>query len=34
MGAAAREIVERNRGATAATLDRVAAIIESQRAHT
>ena len=34
MGLAAREIVERNRGATAATLDRVAAIIERQRAHT
>jgi len=33
MGLAAREIVERNRGATAATLDRVAAIIE-QRANT
>jgi len=28
MGLAAREIVERNRGATAETLDRVAAIIE------
>lgn len=34
MGLAAREIVERNRGATAATLDRVAAIIEPHRAHT
>jgi len=34
MGLAAREIVERNRGATAATLDRLAAIIEPQRAHT
>jgi len=33
MGLAAREIVERNRGATAVTLDRVAAIIE-QRANT
>jgi 3-deoxy-D-manno-octulosonic-acid transferase len=33
MGSAARELVERNRGATAATLDRVAAIIE-QRANT
>lgn len=33
MGLAAREIVERNRGATAATLDRVSAIIE-QRANT
>lgn len=33
MGLAAREIVERNRGAMAATLDRVAAIIE-QRADT
>lgn len=32
MGSAAREIVERNRGATAATLDRLAAIIESRRA--
>jgi 3-deoxy-D-manno-octulosonic-acid transferase len=31
MGSAAREIVERNRGATAATLDRVAAILEPQR---
>jgi 3-deoxy-D-manno-octulosonic-acid transferase len=34
MGLAAREVVERNRGATAATLDRLAAIIEPQRAHT
>jgi 3-deoxy-D-manno-octulosonic-acid transferase len=34
MGLAAREIVERNRGATAATLDRLAAIIEPHRAHT
>jgi 3-deoxy-D-manno-octulosonic-acid transferase len=34
MGLAAREIVERNRGATAATLDRLTAIIEPQRAHT
>jgi 3-deoxy-D-manno-octulosonic-acid transferase len=34
MGLAARQIVERNRGATAATLDRVAAIIEPHRAHT
>ena len=34
MGLAAREIVERNRGATAATLDRLAAIIEPRRAHT
>jgi 3-deoxy-D-manno-octulosonic-acid transferase len=33
MGLAAREIVERNRGATSATLDRVAAIIGTQRAH-
>jgi 3-deoxy-D-manno-octulosonic-acid transferase len=33
MGLAARQIVERNRGATAATLDRVAAIIEPLRAH-
>ncbi len=32
MGLAAREIVERNRGATAATLDRLAAIIEPHRA--
>jgi hypothetical protein len=31
---AAREIVKRNRGATAATLDRVAAILEARRAHT
>jgi len=34
MGSAARAIVERNRGATAATLDYLAAIIEPQRAHT
>jgi 3-deoxy-D-manno-octulosonic-acid transferase len=34
MGLAAREIVERNRGATAATLDHLAAIIEPQRVHT
>jgi 3-deoxy-D-manno-octulosonic-acid transferase len=34
MGLAAREIVERNRGATAATLDRLTSVIESQRAHT
>lgn len=34
MGLAARQIVERNRGATAATLDRVAAIIEPHRART
>ena len=34
MGLAAREIVERNRGATAATLDYLAAIIEQQRVHT
>ena len=34
MGLAARQIVERNRGATALTLDRVAEVIESQRAHT
>lgn len=34
MGEAARQMVERNRGATAATLDRVAAIIEPHRAHT
>jgi 3-deoxy-D-manno-octulosonic-acid transferase len=34
MGLAAREIVERNRGATTATLDRLAAMIEPQRAHT
>jgi 3-deoxy-D-manno-octulosonic-acid transferase len=34
MGIAAREIVERNRGATAATLDRLAAIIEPQRGRT
>ena len=34
MGLAAREIVERNRGATALTLDHVAELIESQRAHT
>ena len=34
MGLAAREIVERNRGATAATLEHVAAMIERQRAHT
>ncbi len=34
MGLAAREIVARNRGATAKTLDRVAGIIDSQRAHT
>jgi 3-deoxy-D-manno-octulosonic-acid transferase len=34
MGLAAREIVKRNRGATAATLDRVAAILEARRAHT
>jgi 3-deoxy-D-manno-octulosonic-acid transferase len=34
MGMAAREIVERNRGATAKTLDRLAAIIDAQRAHT
>jgi 3-deoxy-D-manno-octulosonic-acid transferase len=33
MGLAAREIVERNRGATVATLERLAAIIELQRAH-
>jgi 3-deoxy-D-manno-octulosonic-acid transferase len=32
MGSAARAIVERNRGATAATLDHVAAVIERQRA--
>ena len=32
MGLAAREIVERNRGATAATLDRLAAIIDARRA--
>jgi len=30
MGLAAREIVERNRGATAATLDRLAAVISQQ----
>jgi len=34
MGLAAREIVERNRGATAATLDRLAAIMEPPRART
>jgi 3-deoxy-D-manno-octulosonic-acid transferase len=34
MGLAAREIVERNRGATQATLDRLTAIIERQRART
>jgi 3-deoxy-D-manno-octulosonic-acid transferase len=34
MGLAAREIVERNSGATAATLDRLTLVIESQRAHT
>jgi 3-deoxy-D-manno-octulosonic-acid transferase len=34
MGLAAREIVERNRGATAATLDGLAAIIEPERVHT
>jgi len=34
MGLAAREIVERNRGATAATLDHLAAVIEPQRART
>jgi 3-deoxy-D-manno-octulosonic-acid transferase len=34
MGLAAREIVERNRGATAATLDRLTAVIESQLART
>ena len=33
MGLAAREIVERNRGATAATLDRLAAVIEARRAY-
>src|SRR3984893_7338601 len=33
MGLAAREIVERTRGATAATLDRLAAIIKAQRGH-
>lgn len=32
MGFAAREIVERNRGATAATLDRLAAVIDARRA--
>jgi 3-deoxy-D-manno-octulosonic-acid transferase len=32
MGLAAREIVERNRGATAATLDRLAAVIDAHRA--
>ena len=34
MGSAAREIVERNRGATSATLDHLAAIVDPQRAHT
>jgi 3-deoxy-D-manno-octulosonic-acid transferase len=34
MGLAAREIVERNRGATAATLDHLAAILEPHRVHT
>jgi len=34
MGLAAREIVDRNRGATAVTLDHLAAIMESQRVHT
>jgi 3-deoxy-D-manno-octulosonic-acid transferase len=34
MGLAAREIVERNRGATAATLDRLVPILELQRAQT
>ena len=33
MGLAAREIVERNRGATAATLDRLAAVIDARRAY-
>jgi 3-deoxy-D-manno-octulosonic-acid transferase len=33
MGLAAREIVERNRGATAATLDRLAAVMEARRAY-
>jgi 3-deoxy-D-manno-octulosonic-acid transferase len=33
MGLAASAIVQRSRGATAATLDRLAAVIESQRAH-
>jgi 3-deoxy-D-manno-octulosonic-acid transferase len=33
MGFAAREIVERNRGATAATLDRLAAVIDARRAN-
>lgn len=33
MGLAAREILESNRGATAATLEQLAAVIESQRAH-
>jgi len=32
MGFAAREIVERNRGATAVTLDRLAAVIDARRA--
>jgi len=32
MGLAAREIVERNRGATAATLERLTAVLESQQA--
>ena len=34
MGAAARQIVERNRGATAATIERLAAILEPHRAST
>ena len=34
MGLAAREIVERNRGATAATLDHLAEIIQPRRVHT
>jgi 3-deoxy-D-manno-octulosonic-acid transferase len=33
MGLAAREIVERNRGATAATLHRLAAVIDARRAY-
>jgi 3-deoxy-D-manno-octulosonic-acid transferase len=33
MGLAAREIVERNRGATAATLDRLAAVMDARRAY-
>jgi 3-deoxy-D-manno-octulosonic-acid transferase len=33
LGLAAREIVERNRGATAATLDRLAAVMDARRAY-